>query len=198
HLVMMPWENWISPRMIVCDLNEPIKTRKYQTPAQTMPVLKAYSIQHPTYVTISEKQLSGVDGNIEIDTYQTQDRLELASDSKPKPHSVCKLKLPEGMIYIKGFVSPQMQSVSYRVQSPQTSPIRVWLHRIIPIFDVKPALIEALWVSGADGKGLREIGHIPLKTEDDGIDNIQWLPDGKQIGFVYRSTLYVVSAKPGK
>ena len=55
-----------------------------------------------------------------------------------------------------------------------------------------------LYISGIDGKHMRELGYLETQTgdlpEDRWRDEFQadWLPDGKQIDFEYRNTLYTV------
>jgi hypothetical protein len=50
---------------------------------------------------------------------------------------------------------------------------------------------------------MREIGYVPTDLDANGnlegqLTHIEWLPDGKQISFVYHGALYVVPAEPGK
>ena len=79
-----------------------------------------------------------------------------------------------------------------------------WLHRLFPKIDSEPTLREGFWASRADGGGLREIGEVSLPWSahdhfwENTFDDIQWLPDGKQISFVYHGMLYIVPAEPEK
>jgi len=56
----------------------------------------------------------------------------------------------------------------------------------------------ALWVSDPNGKSMREIGHMPttpwsrLGQRFAEISNIQWLPGGRRLSFIYRNSLWTV------
>jgi hypothetical protein len=121
----------------------------------------------------------------------------------PTPIQTWKLEFPMGAILQRAKVSPQQRAIFFDRAGSQLSPLLIWLHRMIPKFNPKPTINEALWVSHADGRGLREVGYVPAQpgvsgSPTDGLKDVQWLPDGKQVSFVYHGTLYVVPAVPGK
>jgi len=46
---------------------------------------------------------------------------------------------------------------------------------------------------------MQELGHVPTHLDEDGtsqelLGEIQWLPNGRQISFVYQGTLYMMPA----
>jgi hypothetical protein len=61
-----------------------------------------------------------------------------------------------------------------------------------------PEHVVGLWVSDLDGRNLREIGHLALhpaaNSDTDGPDpeDVQWLPDGKRLSFLYKQALWIV------
>jgi len=105
-------------------------------------------------------------------------------------------------------VSPQETAILHYVQATRSQPLRVWLHRILSAVALKPTAREELWVSRPDGQGVHLIGYVPAKLNADGsvhdyhedqkgaLANLQWLPGGKQVSFIYAGTLYVVPAEP--
>lgn len=76
-----------------------------------------------------------------------------------------------------------------------------WLsvHRLIPKFNPRPIYTESVWISRTDGHGMQELGHVPTHLDENGtpqdlLRDVRWLPDGRQISFVYEGTLYVMPA----
>lgn len=55
-----------------------------------------------------------------------------------------------------------------------------------------------LWVSGVDGSGLREIGHIDQDPRQNRLPDVprvvRWTPDEKRLSFLYHGALYTVTA----
>jgi hypothetical protein len=83
----------------------------------------------------------------------------------------------------------------------QTPVVLTWLHRFFPSVPVKPTVSQGLWVCRAGTPQVREVGHIPMSTKNfntitgDPIEQVEMLPDGRQISFIYRNVLYVVPLK---
>jgi hypothetical protein len=185
--------------MIVGDLQDRKGDRNCSEPDQRKRVLSHYAVRQPVFVVVNKYGRIPV-----ITTYRTEDRLQWLldwSDPKnkaPQPIHKQKVNLPEGTRCQDTAVSPQQASILYSVWRTPDFLLLDWLHRINPNFNQDSRTNAELWVSRADGTGLREIGEIPLRMANDRIENIQWLPDGKQISFIYHNILYVVPAEPGK
>jgi hypothetical protein len=98
--------------------------------------------------------------------------------------------------------SPHQNSVALLWQHSETPLLMAWIHRVLPFVTIKPTNTEALWVTPAGSHQLREIGHVPLRTDSDNVvegdqlEQVMMLPDGKQISFVFKGMLYVVPVKP--
>jgi hypothetical protein len=206
HLVQMMDEE---PVMTICDLLNPSKDRQYRKPDQAEAILAQYALQQPVFVTPPDSQFYETSGPASIETYRTEDRmvwlLAIREEKRqaPLPVQTIKVKLPEGatLHWIK--VSLQQKSILYHLTISRTPPLFTWLHRILPKLDIKSSETEGIWISRADGSGMREIGHLPRPSaatgnSDELLDYFDWLPDGKQISFVYQGTLYVVPAELGK
>ena len=200
YVQMTEWE----PMMVVRDLQDPTKDRKYLDASPTEAVLAQYAVRRPVRIVVADQDYSPA-GSVEIDSYRTVDRirmiLSLRDDghNAPRPVRTHFVKLPEGARLVRADLSSQEQSICYQLQTVRTEPLLAWLHRIIPKIGVKPVLTEGLWISRADGQGMREIGHVDgwndTHTEsEDQLKDIQWLPSGKQVSFVYHNTLYIAPA----
>ena len=82
----------------------------------------------------------------------------------------------------------------HSVQEP--SSIWKFLSRWIPALRPTPHPIVELRTSCLDGSDVHEIGHLdaPKTREDPRPEHLQWLPDGKQLSFIYKDRLYTVPA----
>ena len=194
------------PVMVVCDLLDPTRDRSFRKLEEARAALAPYTALRPAYlyVPFPEGNAAAI-----IETYRTEDRAEFIFSGlkSPHPRQTRRVKLPEGAKLLMDGLSPQQQSVFCHLQimDVRPHPFLDWLHRIFPKFGAKPTEEEGLWVSRADGGGMREIGHVPLDVASlvngkrvpfPSLDDFQWLPDGKQISFLYHGTLYVAPAEP--
>ena len=199
HLVQMTAPD----TMIVRDLLDAAQDRKYSEPEQIRAVLTRYAVQQPFWIRVDASRKHPTDDCVEIDTYATQDRLRLLAalhhQDAVKPLQKREIRLPEGVEFEEGAASPPQKFVFYNAHKTRTNALLSWMHRILPKFDPKPTAALGLWGSRDDGSSLHEIGHIPVPLDANGnprdwLTDLQWLPDGKEISFVYRGTLYRVAA----
>jgi len=211
HLVQM--KGLTEKCLMVCDLQSPQNDREYRQAEQAKIGLAQYADRQPFFVRVVKSDNRKQDF-AEIEVYRTEDQVQTLFGSMlddeatrvrnaPSPIRTRKLAMPTGADLWQWTVSPQQRSIFYDIQNSRTSPLLSWLHRLLPHFSKKPTAREELWVSEADGQGMHAIGYIPIPSETPASDvarleHLQWLPDGKQISFLYRDTLYVVSAKPKK
>jgi hypothetical protein len=105
--------------------------------------------------------------------------------------------LPENAQQEGVVTSPQKNASVYQCAGERTRPLMAWLHRVLPSIPVKPATTEELWISGLDTPGMYEIGCVAGGKEQQ-IENLEFLPDGKQISFVYHGTPYVMPIQKPK
>jgi len=102
----------------------------------------------------------------------------------PRPARVCAMIL-----------SPQGDRIAWRLEYDVISPFNNLLHRLKPSIPLKPQRMMGLWASDLDGSHMIEVGTnllLPGEGDDDGVHNLQWFPDEKQISFVYKGALYTV------
>src|SRR5262249_34844636 len=79
-----------------------------------------------------------------------------------------------------------------------------WLLGGRPSSSTRPPVDYSLWISGLDGSGLRELGRTRLKSEkssskrgervDDRPWGLRWVPDGRQVSFLYGDGLFAAPA----
>jgi len=99
--------------------------------------------------------------------------------------------MPKNALPVVAEPSGQNSTILYDLRFETIPPLMGWLHRILPRIPATPRITEGLWVSRVDGTGMREIGHVS-GANDRCLEDIEWLPDGKHISFVYRGMLYTV------
>jgi hypothetical protein len=101
-----------------------------------------------------------------------------------------RVSSPPGVVLQWAEISPNGEQILWQCTQTYISPIAAWLHRWIHRVPAEPQQRYGLWASRIDGSGMHEIGHINLSSDSDRLDSIQWLPDSKRVGFVYKDSLY--------
>jgi len=209
HWIEQSDENGRNPPVThIVDLEDNNKDRSYPSSAPQVAALVAeYAQRHPQFVSV---EFSANQRSVEIATYHTADAssLVLAQEGEPRPHALTvqnsSIKLPHGTYMIDSNVSPDQHTILYHLHTHSINPVLGLLHRILPNVSEERLETESLWVSETDGQGFHEIGHVvvPFVPQDIARDaeksvlsRIEWLPGGKQVAFVYRSTLFVAPAK---
>jgi hypothetical protein len=192
--------------VIDCDLLDATRDRTYSQRQQAGAFLERTVPVQPISCEVVAPETEGGGAYAKIDLYRPEDQLDKHlvppydkrwSAAPLRTHTI---KLPPGTTTGWATISPQQQTILYQLQCSRRPPFATWLHRLIPRFDDKPILTERLWVSRADGRGMHEIGFLPVQLDEDNepmeeVSDLQWLPDGKQISFTYRGILYVASAE---
>lgn len=108
--------------------------------------------------------------------------------------------LPTDLKVITRLESPQEDATVYHVWTATVPPILAWLHRFLPFVSANPVVSEQLWISKADTHQTVEIGRVPGRLDsydeiDTRVQQLQWVPDGKAISFVYGGMLYLLPTK---
>jgi hypothetical protein len=153
-------------------------------------LLKQYYDSHPTLVEVDRSSAHPT-----IEVFRTERRYV-------RPKQILRsypLALPEDASLERNDVNPQQNAIVYFVRFSKVPSWTAQLHRWFASFPARPIVTDGLWISGADGKDFHEIGHVPSKSDASGAPEeqltvMEWLPDGKQVSFVYQDTLYVVPA----
>jgi hypothetical protein len=203
------------PVMTVYDLLDPTGDRTYKTLSQTKAVMAQLAAKHPSFLCVSPFCYDQSEVCAEVTTYRTPDYGQLIwaegheGDGSPRYVKIERLKLPGASALFQVRISRQETALLYHVQIVRSAPLRRWLHRLLPAIALTPVTMEEIWVSRPDGTGMHVIGHVPAKLDADGavhdyndtdekgvLENLQWLPDGKHVSFVYTGALYVVPAEP--
>jgi hypothetical protein len=137
-----------------------------------------------------------------INIYRAEDSIkaryyDCCDETKPPvPLQRHTLKLPEGAEVLEKETTSNVGQIAYHLQITSTSPFLTWLHRILPFVQVHTTVTEAIWLSRSDGQDFHELGHLPVRlqenTDTDQMWNLEWLPDDKKLSFTYQNTLYVV------
>jgi len=178
--------------LVIYDLQNPSQDKTLLDPVQVEAAITPITARE--YIRVNEEFRADVGdaSSVAIETYRL-------NDAQPLQRHL--ITLPAGAELKSAYVSPQQQLVLYHLIISQTSPILTWLHRLVPGFACTPTRSAELWFSRADGQGMHEIGHEPYTMLSqyslaDRLEEIQWLPNGKQVSVTYQGKLYVVSAEP--
>jgi hypothetical protein len=114
--------------------------------------------------------------------------------------SICEhtIDLPREAKGVLPYFSPSGDRIAWVFDYTRPAPWQAWFRRFLP-FTPDGRQEESLWVSRADGTQMREIGcvrntHTEDEEDDDEIGAVEWTPDGKQIGFLYKRVFYTVPA----
>jgi len=94
-------------------------------------------------------------------------------------------------------ISPQRKAMLVQFAAERTPPILAWIHRYVRAIPAKPKSTEELWIVRIDDGSVHEVGHIAGSSEPQ-LQNLEFLPDGNQISFVYHGMLYVTPIETSK
>ena len=96
--------------------------------------------------------------------------------------------------------SPQGDRIAWVLHEDQTSEMPRILHYVFPHVAVATRHLVSVYVSLTDGSEMHRLGYIEITNKqneefDEPVQNIQWLPSGKRLSFLYRNRLYTVAAE---
>jgi len=86
----------------------------------------------------------------------------------------------------------------------QSDPVFTSLQRLLPSITANKSMKSELWIGNTEGGKTRKIGYIPIAQStvvpaypayEDFATDVQWLPDGRHISYLYGGDLYVVPVK---
>jgi hypothetical protein len=108
--------------------------------------------------------------------------------------------MPPQSVRGKMMLSPQADRILWIVEK-QSSWVSSWLSRLPFAYNRPYSGDEAIYVSQLNGTGMRQLFSAPTQRQRRGpttmikvpLTEIQWLPDGKRISFVYEDSLYLAS-----
>jgi len=192
------------PEVIVRDMADAAQDRKFACAQQARTIVAEDSAVHPIAIGVSASDAHGKRGCAEIGTYRTDEGMaRMLAGEEPvsalmQPNRKQTVQLPAGATLQEGAASPELDAILYHLHRVHNSLLRTWLHRILPTSVVEALNTDELWISRTDGSALHEIGFLPIETSGGGtptysLTEVQWLPGGKQISFLYHDTLYVTS-----
>ena len=182
--------------LTVCDVRNPHNDRHYAGASkQAQTILSNYYALHPIHIRVGDYG----NGPRVIEAYSSQPR----TDGSERKVSVHRFPQPPTVAVGAYCYAENQNAMAYQMTTRTVSPMRAWLHRVFPAISADPVVSEGIWVSRADGQGMHELGHVPPLPDAGGqhVDQIygpEWLPDGKQVSFIYKKMLYVVPAEIGK
>jgi hypothetical protein len=206
HILQMPGT---FVKLAVRDLGDPSRDREDspRDPAETMHVPS--DPQRPFFLVADRSSDAGKEQFATIETYRTEDfiQVQIALENKdsegPKPVQTREVELVRnGTLpnFSPMCVAPRQDAICYHLQVERVPHLFAWLQRWLPKLQREPTHTEELWSSDADGRRMQEVGSLTVPPDApvqgfDIISDLQWLPDGKQVSFVYDHHLYVVSVR---
>jgi hypothetical protein len=149
-------------------------------------------VQSPTHMVLPETRW-------EQDPVRTTRIFELSPSRAAMSIQEHTIDLPRAAEGVLPYFSPSGDRIAWVFDYRRTAPWGAWFRRFLP-FAPDSRQEESLWVSRADGTQMREIGYVEImRTDgedeyDDDIGSVEWTPDGKHLGFLYRRVFYTVPA----
>ena len=108
------------------------------------------------------------------------------SSSAPGNLHRYQVNLPEGTSSDHMIISPHGDRLAWHLTVRRTTWIDALIHRILPSKPLRSDDRQEIWVSNLDGSHMTRIGY------NSNLFQVQWLPGGKQLSFLYRDGLYTV------
>jgi hypothetical protein len=135
---------------------------------------------------------------------QATDRVEITQTSlgvPVRPQRRYSLLVPPHHDVDKIVLSPDGKQAAWLMQTEAVHPILAWAHRLVPAIAAPSQHRIELWVSRVDGSEMHEIGHLSGPKDGANADiwlndyTLNWLPDSRQLSFIYKEALYIVPAE---
>lgn len=106
----------------------------------------------------------------------------------------CRIAFPNGAGLNDLSFSPRGDRMAW-VFNLNREPPMSWLPAPFrKILGLRTQAVVSIWMSGTDGKGMRELLYTPdVKSDDgEGVTTLRWLPDGKTLSFWFDKALWTV------
>lgn len=109
-----------------------------------------------------------------------------------------KVTMPTDTLRGQLVLSPQADRILW-IAEKQTSGLALWMNRLRFGFSRTFEGDQTVYVSNLDGTGMRQLFSGPVERQRRGtstvtarpLSDIQWLPDGRKISFIYKDSLYI-------
>ncbi|HZO91550.1 MAG TPA: hypothetical protein VFB38_24725 [Chthonomonadaceae bacterium] len=186
---------------LVHSVSSPHRLRRVPvTPRLSAPFLITLtSHQHLLTASVPEGRLNGSRFRVSIQ--------QAGLGNNRAPHRRFTIALPPGRKLCELEFSPNGDRVVWLLEESYVPPVSAWLHRVCPEYSASSGPALGIWISRLDGTQMREVGCVPVTRswqEHNRVPiqqwarlwpvHIHWLPDGKQLSFVYRDALWMVPA----
>ena len=201
HLVHL---NARDEEVIIRDLQNADNDLRYVGKEVDQAVLEHCASQQSVFLDVHPCYRGGEESIAVIDTYRAEDRLPFMlhhlwrPDEVATPLHTLEFELSEGTLYAPStaILSPDQTWICYYLwfqrDASEADSLSVEIKR-------KRLAFESLWVSRADGSGMRKIGEMYLEPFGKGpplpqhpLWQVAWRPDGKALSFIHKENLYIV------
>lgn len=186
-----------------------------ESPQRTSHIL-VFSFDHPSRPQRIPAQTTlppnGPNGDWYLDLVTSADRLIFSWDTmapiqskidffeyklgdKLEPVRTATVRFPRGAQLLNHKVSPDGSRVAWLFRQFREPAFPRILSRLRPYLGIEGKMADSLWVSAFDGSGMHEVGYLPATKagQTPEIEDLQWLPGGKQISFRYRDVVWTIS-----
>jgi hypothetical protein len=103
---------------------------------------------------------------------------------------------PNGQKMQSAVFSPSGDRIAILCDDTYVPPLLVWLHKWLPQIPATSQQRLSLWITRSDGSQPQEIGYIAIPKPDPNgsadIADLEWLPSGKRLSFIYEDSVYTV------
>ncbi len=179
--------------LAVRDVGSPTTLLHVPIPVACQPLFTAedYDTVYLSSMLLVQEQFPSIlyrDASVHVVTVYEAD---LALATPPRKH---RITLPAEWQVQQIQLSPQASQLAWVVHTRWVLPIVLLMQRMhIPV-NIASTEVTSLYISDLEGQNFREIGHVPTPPEPNQDIKVKWMPEGKQISFVYKNVLYACFA----
>lgn len=118
-------------------------------------------------------------------------------DGRTPARRIAGITLPPQTDCLVRSYSPGARRIAWLLLRSRPAILTQWLHRVLPLIALRRDTWIELEVSSVDGSDWRSYGSIPLPADNPmgatlAAGDIQWLPGGKAVSFVYKGDIWVL------
>jgi hypothetical protein len=191
------------PSIILRDLNDPSRDRVLSyLGREATQVLNDYAAEHPIFVDVDTRSPGdGTDPPPRVKAFHSIDYIPFRAseylDNIRPPAALAHANWPSYATLRDDYVSRDGSRVALQIHHEQPDPVLSIIHRVLPNVKAPTRHWTSVYVWYGQGSELRNLGRLPETEDSDDtydsmLNNMEWLPGGRQLCLEYKKTLYLL------